>query len=80
MTTYRIKPPDWQEHRYDTGQAYAYADTPLGHLSVGPTPKGSYLWNCRGVSGIEDDYESAKSAAESWYRAKMCEGLEDVAS
>jgi len=88
VTTYRIKPLAWVEKR--TKQAdipYWEADSPFGVIQVydrdsdGELHTPRFYWDVEsGHDDFADTLDAAKSAAESWYRAKMCEGLEDVAS
>jgi len=82
MTLYTIKPLTWREATTDNGVYYAETDTPFGTLSISPRASGlDYYWDREDTQegGIEPTIEAAKAAADAWYRAKMGEGLEEVA-
>ena len=93
VTTYRIKPLVWVEKR-TCNVGYHEAATVFGVIQAwerkyasSPPPEERCYWSIDvdGDGEAEPDdggfaptIEAAKSAAESWYRGKMCEGLEEV--
>lgn len=72
MSVYRIKPLVWDFDR---------VQTPIGTLCLQVTPRGSYYWYCNQhyyVSMKFKTIEKAKQDAESWFRNKLLEALEEA--
>lgn len=74
--TYRIKPLVWA----DAGVVGLRAKTMFGRCIVRDWGNGLIVFDGPGGSDYSEHktIESAKAAAESWYRSKLLEALEEV--
>ena len=76
--TYRIKPLVWRD-----GKSSSIYEDSIAFLHVVTVGVESYEWwasTCRFSAHARpaNSLESAKAAAESWYRSKLLEALEEV--